>query len=204
MLPKIHIHACSLVSQNSYRLVTATYGAEPGEALVTEVRPNGVEADDKDVDSEVKLDAVEEERFVEVALNDDFFVLERVGQFLELLEQADAVSLRADLRLRDVGGVRVSLLVGGEASRVLRIGQLERRRDEVETLRVQVHAEAHRLPEDVLVREQLYVRVAVAHLGGPRVEPLENFFVGQIRVHPAQRGGITCSDLLPFLSLIHI
>ena len=52
--------------------------AEASETFVVDEGLDGVEASNDDVDANIELDAVEEEWIVEVALNDNVFVIKSV------------------------------------------------------------------------------------------------------------------------------
>ena len=66
-----------------------TYCTETGQSLIVEERLDGVEADDNDVYTQVKLDTIEEQRLVQVPLNNYVFVFKGVRQISQLLEERD-------------------------------------------------------------------------------------------------------------------
>ena len=93
-------------------------------------------------------------------------------------------------------------LVFVEPNHLLLIGQAEGLRDKVETLRAEFLAKLHRACEYVFVGQQLDIWVAVAQLFFARVDPLENFLVRQIWMHPSERclslASFTPVRLLPY------
>ena len=75
--------------------------AEPGQSLVTEVRLHRVHTSYQDVESAVELLFVQNQRIVNVSLDQVFVVESRLGQVGELFEQDDAIASSAFARLGD-------------------------------------------------------------------------------------------------------
>ena len=64
-----------------------TYCAKSCQAFVANVRLNWVESRDDDVDTQIELDAVEQQRLRKVPLHNDLFAFERVWQLSHVLEE---------------------------------------------------------------------------------------------------------------------
>ena len=154
-----------------WRSLRCTYCAEPCKAFITKESLDGIETGDYDIDSQVKLDSIEEKWFIKVSLYDDLLVFKSIGQVSQCLKQRDAVTLRAHLWLGYKRRIRVCLLVGCKAHWILIIGELESRWDKAEALRVDIHAELHGFAKDILVGQQLYIRVPVTDLGTAGLQP---------------------------------
>lgn len=96
-----------------------TYRAESGEALVANVGLHWVETHHDHVDAQIKLDAVEEERGLQVSLHDDIATLKGQRQVFKLLKYRDVVTLRAYLRLCNEDCFWMLLLVLLESPHIL-------------------------------------------------------------------------------------
>ena len=78
------MHERFLVVRLSRRLVASC--AETRKAFVVNERLHRVKACNDYVDSQVKLDSIEEQRVVQVALHHDILALQRVWQISQFLE----------------------------------------------------------------------------------------------------------------------
>lgn len=83
-------------------------GAESSEALVTQVRLNWVNATNQDVESAVKLLLINNQRIVNIALDEILVMERRLGQVSELFQQDNAVTATA---LRRFGDERLSRIL---------------------------------------------------------------------------------------------
>lgn len=83
-------------------------GAESSEALVTQVRLNRVNATNQDVESAVKLLLINNQRIVNIALDEILVMERRLGQVSELFQQDNAVTATA---LRRFGDERLSRIL---------------------------------------------------------------------------------------------
>jgi hypothetical protein len=83
-------------------------GAESSEALVTQVRLNWVNAANQDVESAVKLLLINNQRIVNIALDEILVMERRLGQVSELFQQDNAVTATA---LRRFGDERLSRIL---------------------------------------------------------------------------------------------
>lgn len=95
------------------------------------------------------------------------------------------MTLGAYLRLGNENSIRIGLLVGLEALLIRLAWQLEGLRDEVEASRVTIDAEAHSACKDVFVGQALDVWETIGDFGRARVDPLEDFRVGHVPMHPS-------------------
>ena len=81
------MHECLLVV--GFRRCLVLRCAEASQTFVAKESLDWVEAKDAHVHPEIKLEAIQEERSIQIPLNDDFLVVKHVRQVLHLLEEAD-------------------------------------------------------------------------------------------------------------------
>ena len=78
------VHECLLVVRLGWRLVASR--AEAGKTLIAKESLNRVKSRDYNVDSQVKLNAIEKQWAVQVPLHDNVVPLQSERQFSQLLE----------------------------------------------------------------------------------------------------------------------
>ena len=83
-------------------------GAESSKALVTQVSLNRVNATNQHVESAVKLLLINNQRIVNIALDEILVMERRLGQVSELFQQDDTVTATA---LRRLGDERLSWIL---------------------------------------------------------------------------------------------
>ena len=84
-----------------------TYCTEPGKSFVTNISRHLFIAQHNHIDSEVKLDSVKEQWFVEVPLDNNLFLVNAVRKFIQLVEQTNRITLTSNLWFCNVGGLGV-------------------------------------------------------------------------------------------------
>ena len=95
--------------------------AEASQSFIVNEGLNRVETGNDDVDAQVKLDAIEEQRGVQVPLHDDIPAIRHVLQVSQILEERDLVALTTDIRLGNESRIFVLLLVCFETGHLLLI-----------------------------------------------------------------------------------
>ena len=144
------VHEGFLVVGLGWRLISSR--AETRKTFIVNECLNWIKPCNDYVDSKVKLDAIEKQRVIQVALHHDVLALQSVWQVPQLLEQRNTVTLRANFRFGDECNIGVIFLVFVESNHLLLVGQSEGLRDKVETLRAELRTKLHRAREYVLVR----------------------------------------------------
>lgn len=113
------VHECLFIVGLSRRLIACC--AETSQSLIVDEGLNRVESGHDDVDSQVKFDAVEEQRVVEVPLHHYVTTLQCVWQVSQVLKQADRVALSSNFWLCNESHIWMGLLVCVEAHLLLAI-----------------------------------------------------------------------------------
>ena len=93
--------------------------AEASQSFIVDEGLNWVEPGNDNVNTQVELDAIEEQRGVQVPLHDDITAIRHVLQVSQILKERDLVALATDIRLSNKCCIFVLLLVCFETGHLL-------------------------------------------------------------------------------------